>query len=144
MINRVLEVQKISGLNDTKFAKSIGYRPQVFSEWKQGVPVTHKAIVTIISQYPQINPRWLVTGEGTMLEGNESVTYSSQDKYSQLNERRTNYNTGSVKTDDGETIVRLNKQITAMNAEISQLKETLKAKNQTIEAQQIAIEALKK
>lgn len=62
---RLLAIAKHYNLKDSHFASRIGASKQNFYNWKsfkQEVP--DKFLITIIEQFPELNARWLITGEG--------------------------------------------------------------------------------
>lgn len=65
---RLLAIGKHYNLKDSHFASRIGASKQNFYNWKsfkQEVP--DKFLITIIEQFTDLNARWLITGEGDIV-----------------------------------------------------------------------------
>lgn len=62
MINQIIEYYKFS--SDAEFARHLGIRPQVLSNWKNRSTFDPELIYT---KCLDINPEWLLTGKGEML-----------------------------------------------------------------------------
>ncbi len=75
-------------INEPETYKALGTRRQVWFNWISDIdPIPLKKIQSIISMFPSLNARWLLTGEGEMLnENNESKTYSIEAIKSTANE----------------------------------------------------------
>lgn len=60
------------------FAKSIGVDTANLNKMVKGQQsITKKTVQKIISAYPQVSEEWLLTGEGTMLKGQQPQQYNS-------------------------------------------------------------------
>ncbi|APD07049.1 hypothetical protein UJ101_01533 [Flavobacteriaceae bacterium UJ101] len=59
--------------SDTQFAAHLGIKPQVLSNWKSRNTYDAELIYT---KCVDLNPAWILTGEGNMLKENE-VNYES-------------------------------------------------------------------
>lgn len=70
--DRLLVFLKYSGLGQTKFEKIVGLSNGYVSKLKSA-PSTDK-VQMIISKYPNLNPSWLISGEGEMLKSEEAQT----------------------------------------------------------------------
>lgn len=57
--------------SDRKFAEAIGVSPQNFYDLKSGKTqrVSQSVISKIVEAYPQLNPGWVMSGEGDMMKG---------------------------------------------------------------------------
>lgn len=57
--------------SDRKFAEAIGVSPQNFYDLKSGKTkaVSRFVVDKILKAYPQLNARWVMSGEGDMLKG---------------------------------------------------------------------------
>ena len=73
---RVIEAANKSNLKDIDFAKRIGASKQQFANWKSGAQgVPEKYLIKIVEEFPTVNARWLITGEGSL----NGVNHSEQD-----------------------------------------------------------------
>lgn len=60
------------------FAKNIGVDTANLNKMVKGQQsITKKTVQKIISAYPQVSEEWLLTGEGTMLKGQQPQQYNS-------------------------------------------------------------------
>ena len=67
---RVKEFIELNKISQSDLAKVILIKPQQVTNWfTQGERVPEKALVRMIENYKELNARWLITGEGEMLEG---------------------------------------------------------------------------
>lgn len=88
---RILEVFKLSGMNRHDFVSKVGISNAVLSHLSSG---RNKAgtdlVVQILTQFPDINPDWLVLGNGVMLrsemkQSNEKLKSELLERISHLN-----------------------------------------------------------
>ena len=61
--------------NDAEFARMLGIKPQVLSNWKARDTIDYEVIYT---KCVGINPEWLLTGVGEMLKGNAQAVVPLQ------------------------------------------------------------------
>lgn len=66
MQNRIKELRKSLGLNQTKFAKRLGIAPNTISSYEGGAIVPSNSIILSICREFGINETWLRTGVGEM------------------------------------------------------------------------------
>lgn len=66
MRNRIKELRKSLGLNQTEFAKKLGIAPNTISSYESGVCEPSTAILLSIVREFGCNETWLRTGEGEM------------------------------------------------------------------------------
>lgn len=65
--DRIEELVKFSGLNQQKFYEKIGVSKSTFHNWKSGEKgIAFEYLSRILSSFEEINPRWLILGEGEM------------------------------------------------------------------------------
>ena len=55
-------------IKNEEFAENIEANPKEASNWKKTTKIPLERLKVILLRYPQLNSRWLITGEGTMLE----------------------------------------------------------------------------
>lgn len=67
---RIKKYIDYKNISQTDLAKSILIHKNQVSNWlASGETVPDKALIKMVRYYPDINARWLITGEGEMLEG---------------------------------------------------------------------------
>lgn len=66
MRNRIKELRKSLGLNQTEFAKRLGIAPNTISSYEGGTIVPSNSVVLNIVREFGCNETWLRTGEGEM------------------------------------------------------------------------------
>ena len=64
---RLDALREVSGEGITSFAHTLGVSRTTLYEWRQADEPTEKAVGAVISRFPNVNVRWLNTGEGEML-----------------------------------------------------------------------------
>lgn len=57
-------------IKNEEFAENIEAHPKEASNWKKTTKIPLERLKTILLRYPQLNSRWLITGEGAMIETN--------------------------------------------------------------------------
>lgn len=65
-------IQEIN-LTQEQFAQSITAKQNQLGNWLGGEKIPAQRILDIISTYKELNARWLITGEGEMLD-NQKIT----------------------------------------------------------------------
>lgn len=69
MNNRLLEIIKYkTGGRQTDFAAAMGWSPQYITKLLRGENFGIKPVTTLLEKLPEINARWLLLGQGEMLE----------------------------------------------------------------------------
>lgn len=69
MNNRLLEIIKYkTGGRQTEFAALLGWTPQYLAKLLRGENFGIKPVVTLLEKLPEISGRWLLLGQGDMLE----------------------------------------------------------------------------
>ncbi len=66
MQNRIKELRKSLGLNQTEFAKKLGIAPNTISSYEAGTIAPSSAIIKSICREYGVNETWLRTGAGEM------------------------------------------------------------------------------
>lgn len=66
MQNRIKEIRKAIGLNQTEFAEKLGIAPNTISSYEGGTRIPSDAIIKSICREFAVNEEWLRTGEGEM------------------------------------------------------------------------------
>ena len=66
MQNRIKELRKSLGLNQTEFAKNLGIAPNTISSYEAGTIAPSSAIIKSICREYGVNETWLRTGAGDM------------------------------------------------------------------------------
>lgn len=68
MNNRLLDVIKYkTGGRQNKFAELLGWTPQYLGKLLRGENFGLSPVLTLLEKLPEINARWLLLGEGSML-----------------------------------------------------------------------------
>lgn len=87
-IDRISQFIERKGLSVLAFEKSIGTRSTIANAIKKRTDISSKWISKIIEIYPELNSEWLLTGKGTMFNGNsnqdvlgeQSIIYGEGDR----------------------------------------------------------------
>lgn len=66
---RVLQVAELYNVSKEKFCKEIGVTYGNFKGQALKTPLNSNAVANILAKYRDINPRWLILGEGDMTDG---------------------------------------------------------------------------
>lgn len=68
MNNRLLEIIKYAtNGKQVEFANIMGWKPQYITKClREGMGI--KPIIALLEKFPELNARWLILGEGTMLD----------------------------------------------------------------------------
>lgn len=122
---RVKEVVQFKGLTEKKFLIDIGMRDTgQASRWftdSEGFPPKH--LLSMIKAYKDINARWLITGEGKMIEG-EKYTIPAE-TINEIKDLEPKY--------EYNECVEKEKIIDAQKETIQSLKETIRTQRELIE-----------
>lgn len=69
MNNRLSEIIKYkTGGKQTQFASIMGWSPQYLSKLVRGKDFGIAPVISLLQRLPELNARWLLLGEGTMLQ----------------------------------------------------------------------------
>ncbi len=78
--DRVIKIAEIKGISKEKFFTELGTTSANFRGKAKETPLNSNTIINIIACYPEINLRWLLTGEGEILvNAQETGTNQSGD-----------------------------------------------------------------
>ncbi len=69
---RILQIAKKKGVTNQKICNKIGLTYGNFTGENKKRPINSDAIANLLSEYPDINPTWLLTGMGSMLRDTRS------------------------------------------------------------------------
>lgn len=70
---RIIQLIDNLGIKRDFFFKKIGMAASSFRSSAQKTPLNSDAIANILSEIPQVNPDWLLTGQGSMLRTTTQV-----------------------------------------------------------------------
>jgi len=129
IVDRIILIAENKGLSINKFSQKIGVSNAYFSKQKKNnANVGSQIIENIVSIYPDINLKWLVTGEGQMLEMDKNPNEVNESKILYNNkDNGTNLMAELLKEKD-RTINELKLQLYEKDKQISSLLEVLKQK----------------
>jgi hypothetical protein len=69
MHTRLLEIMNYkTGGRQTEFADFLGWKPQYLAKLLKGENFGLQPVLSVVARLPEINARWLLTGEGDMIE----------------------------------------------------------------------------
>lgn len=72
MNNRLLDIIRYkTGGRQTEFAALLGWTPQYLAKLLRGENFGLTPVVALIETFPEINARWLLTGQGEMIESHK-------------------------------------------------------------------------
>ena len=78
MKDRIKEIIKYTGLNSASFAEELGIQKSSISHIVNGRNnPSVDFIMKLTNRYPEINSRWLISGEGEMISGENKTASSS-------------------------------------------------------------------
>ena len=64
---RILQIAKKKGITNREICQKIGLTYGGFTGENKKRPVNSDAIANLLAEYPDVDPRWLLTGQGSML-----------------------------------------------------------------------------
>jgi SOS-response transcriptional repressor LexA len=70
---RILQIPEIKGIKKDNFFQNIGMTYGNFKGEQKKRPINSDTLAIILSDYPDINPKWLLTGQGEMVVGNNPI-----------------------------------------------------------------------
>lgn len=74
-LQRIKEYADFKGITNQKFEKEVGFSNGAFStQLKNNKTIGVDKLENILTKYPDINPEWLLTGQGEMLKQSEGVS----------------------------------------------------------------------
>lgn len=124
---RIIEFIEKEGIPKESFYKKIGMTSASFRGSAKNTPLNSDAIENILSELPQINIHWLLTGEGLMLiENTNSPTPPPQEP---INQNQNDMSIELVKMID-----RKDREIGELQATIANLREEIGALRTKLES----------
>jgi|SRR5690554_4384537 len=84
---RILEIPTVKGISKEKFFEKIGMSYGSFKGKSKKTPINSNALADIITNYPDINIEWLITGKGEML-----LSEKENEVFQTLGEEQHEYN----------------------------------------------------
>lgn len=134
--DRINAVIDFSGKKPATFATHIGCKTsQAIYELQKGRTknISEDIRKKILAKYPQINPTWLVTGEGDMLITEKEVVEPKVVTHGDKSPAVMGDNAVVVNGDGSSIDEKLNAEIAVLKERIRGLEAQLAAKNETIE-----------
>ena len=71
--DRINELRDAKNLSVKAFEQEIGISNGL---WEKAKSLSEDVLIKIVTRYPEINPCWLLKGEGEMFGGNDDRSYS--------------------------------------------------------------------
>ena len=125
---RILQIAKREGITNREICQKIGLTYGGFTGENKKRPVNSDAIANLLAEYPDVNPRWLLTGQGSMLREQSAPEVAPPPSEPAF--------PGFI-----EKIQDLSVKVGRLEAENEHLRTAIEAKQREIEAQQREIEA---
>lgn len=119
---RILQIQEFFGMNGRKFAQTVGTTPQTINYIKKGTGQPSYGVINgIIREFPQVDARWLITGDGEMIvkPGSDKVEDNLRRKVLELEKE----------------IILLKKEINVKQLGLEQANKTITDRDETISYQ---------
>ena len=73
MNTRLKEIIKYKGMSQLDFASYMGWTPQYTNNLVTDGSIGIKPIIAVLEKFPEVDARWLLLGEGTMLTDCSSI-----------------------------------------------------------------------
>ena len=128
---RILQRAKRKGITNREICQKIGLTYGGFTGENKKRPVNSDAIANLLAEYPDVNPRWLLTGQGSMLREQSAPEVAPPPSEPAF--------PGFI-----EKIQDLSVKVGRLEAENEHLRAAIEAKQKEIEAQRREIEARQK
>ena len=128
---RILQIAKREGITNREICQKIGLTYGGFTGENKKRPVNSDAIANLLAEYPDVNPRWLLTGQGSMLREQSAPEVAPPPSEPAF--------PGFI-----EKIQDLSVKVGRLEAENEHLRAAIEAKQREIEAQRREIEARQK
>lgn len=121
--NRLFEYIKYKGISARSFSVGCGFSPNYATNISKGIPEDRMNIISV--HYPDLNPAWLMTGEGAMLRADATAQSweEAEDK-----EREKEINRLKKELSD------LREMVAQLQEDKSNLSDTVKSLSRTLEA----------
>lgn len=78
---RIIKILEYKGIPKEDFYVKIGMTSANFRGKAKSTPLNSNAIENILSEIPDINPEWLITGKGNMLNSSNSGLYMGDNNH---------------------------------------------------------------
>lgn len=88
---RIIQVVEFKGIAKEIFYSKIGMTSASFRGKAKETPINSNAIENILSEIPDLNPLWLLTGNGSMLLSNKPYNEVENDIFLTQEEEQTDY-----------------------------------------------------
>ena len=139
---RILQIAKRKGITNREICQKIGLTYGGFTGENKKRPVNSDAIANLLAEYPDVDPRWLLTGQGSMLRGQSAPEVApppSEPAFPGLIEeiKSLSVKVGRLEAENEH----LRAAIEAKQKEIEEGTREIDNKEREIEAQQKEIEA---
>ena len=128
---RILQIAKRKRITNREICQKIGLTYGGFTGENKKRPVNSDAIANLLAEYPDVNPRWLLTGQGSMLREQSAPEVAPPPSEPAF--------PGFI-----EKIQDLSVKVGRLEAENEHLRAAIEAKQKEIEAKQREIEARQK
>ena len=125
---RILQIAKRKGITNREICQKIGLTYGGFTGENKKRPVNSDVIANLLAEYPDVNPRWLLTGQGSMLREQSAPEVAPPPSEPAF--------PGFI-----EEIKSLSVKVGRLEAENEHLRTAIEAKQREIEAQQRESEA---
>lgn len=123
-----MQIAKRKGITNREICQKIGLTYGGFTGENKKRPVNSDAIANLLAEYPDVNPRWLLTGQGSMLREQSAPEVAPPPSEPAF--------PGFI-----EKIQDLSVKVGRLEAENEHLRTAIEAKQREIEAQQRESEA---
>lgn len=129
---RILQFIEYKGVTKERFYEKIGMTSANFRGKAKETPINSTAIENILSEYPDLNLEWLITGKGQMVKGNiQNIHIEGKNKH--LNNINGSSNI-TISQNDISEIINLQKEMNSIiKTTQNQLSESQKQVNNLIE-----------
>ena len=128
MKERIREVRKAAGLNQTEFGSRVGVSLSAVQKWERGENVLSDAVIKLVCHEFAVNETWLRTGAGDMFAPRSRAAELGELVRSRLIDRPDSFQAALI-----STLLRFDPDSTEMKALemiVKQLAETEKAREQ--------------
>ena len=129
--DRIILFIKKKGLSQKKFEKAAGLSNGYINSLRKS-PTAEK-MRSIIDAFPEINPQWLLTGEGEMLNQETPQTTEKEAKDSENKPINDNSDVPDALNKPKKYDFDVEEEIRQLRFEVERLKELLQVKNDEIE-----------
>jgi len=129
--DRILQVIDYKGITKEIFFKKIEMTSANFRGNAKKTPLNSRAIKNILSEIPDLNLEWLITGKGNMLKDNTPVSINNEGIMG--NNIKGNVNKGrDLRISDNHEIKGLVKQLSECKSQLTEYKIQITEKDKQI------------